>query len=226
MSNHQKRILAGCGLGIMVLTAAYLPLAKSPIVHWAYLFLLLNVVLFGGALWQLSRRSQNGYLTGVAFPLGLWSVLLVSAGVSVGAVALQLSGLWNVPWQWLVVVQLAVLAFAGWRMLAIGAGEEVIQKTDDLVMARTAGWKTLRADSEALLLSAPPKAKADFQLVRDAIRYADPSSLPEVSAIEEEIRSLLKQMKELAVSGEDTSSIARRIEQLVSERGTRLKLMK
>ena len=184
------------------------------------------VALAGGALWQLSRVNKDGYLTGLAFPLGLRSALLVSGALSVAAVAFQLAGGWNLPWRWFCVIQLVVLALAGWRMLAIGAGEEVIQKTEEQVTARTAGWKMLRADSEALLLSAPSNAKADFQLVRDAIRYADPGSLPEVSTIEEEIRSHLKQMKELADGGEDTSAIARRIEQLVSERGTRLKLLK
>ena len=226
MSNLRKRILAGGLIGVAVLTGIYVLLGKTPLVHAAYLFLLLDLVLFCGALWQLSLATKDCYLTGLAFPLALRWLLAVSAVLSLGAVAIQLTVGRNMPWVWFCMVQLLVLACAGWQMLAIGAGEEVIHNEEKQVQLQTFVWKMLRADSETAVLNAPVNAQPDFIRVRDAIRYADPMSIPEVASIEQDIQKKLKQMRDFATQGEDVSTLARQLESLVQERAVRMKLFK
>lgn len=225
MNNYQKRILAAGLVAAAILTAVYILVDWSPVIHCAYLFLLMDAGLACGALWQLSRVNKDGYLTGLAFPLALKGLLLAAAAAAVLVAALDLAG-WSMPWKWFCVIEIIILGVVCWRLLAIGAGEEVIQEVGNQVKTQTAVWMMLRADTEAFLCDAPAAAQPDFTRVRDVIRYADPMSIPEVTAIETDIQARLRQMRELATQGEDTSAIARQIENLVHDRANRLKLLK
>lgn len=225
MGNQQERILAGGLIGAAILTAAYVLLDKTPLIRVAYVFLLLDLALVAGSLWQLSKTNKEGYLAALSFPLGLTLPLFLSVSMVLMAVALSFLG-WEMPWRWLCVIQLIFLGVTGWRMLVIGAGEEVIQNVDEQVKVQTSTWELLRTDAEVFQCSVPATAQQDFVRVRDAIRYADPVSIPEVSPIEQKIQTLLQQMKTLADKGEDTTAIACQIENLVQDRAMRMKLLK
>ena len=228
MVKQRTRILAGLLVGIVVLAVIYLALGKydDPFILVSGAFLLLDLGLACGVLWQITAEGKDGYLTNLAFPYVVRGALALSAGLSLAVTVLYLTGTWDFPLPWFVVLQILVFGFGAWKLLAVGAGRSEIDAVGARVKAQTGNWKLLMADAESLARETPEKARPDVQRVRDAIRFADPMSLPETAAIEQEISQKLVQLKKLALDGEDTTMVAQQLVNAVQDRATRQKLLK
>lgn len=220
--------MAAVAVGVAIITAIYIPLQKSAVVHMAYGSLVLAAILAGVALWQLSRTSAKDYITSVAFPLALKGYLAATAAMAVAFVALDLSGVWSIPVLWYAALQVIVIGLTAWKLLAIGAASDAIRETGEQVQENVSNWRLLRADAEAVLRAAPADMRRDITAVRDAIRYADPMSKPEVAAQEQEIAAGIKQLREL-VSEHKTfkaKALCGQLQNALRDRANRLKILK
>ena len=226
MTTQQKRILAGGLVGLVAATAVFIPLPKHPLIVTAYLFLLLAVVVATAALWRLSLVNRETYLTTLAFPLALKASLALSVAAAVVFCALHLAGVWSMPVLWYVLLQIAVLCVTAWKLLLVGAGKEMIDAAGASTKAATGTWKLLVVDAEAALAVAAPEACREVEGVVEALRYADPVSLPEVSELEEKVRERLARLKGLAQEQKDLSGLCQEIKDAVRERAARLKALK
>lgn len=228
MNTQQKRILAGAVIGIAIPTAILIPLPKDNLIFTAYGFLLLAVAIAAASLWQLSTGGAKNYLTGLAFPLALKRYLVLTIGMAVVFIALDLADIWYLPPLWYSAIQVIIIGYTAWKLLAIGAGQEEIMRAGDAVKEQTSAWKMLLADTEEILTTIPPGMKESVSEVRDAIRYADPISHPAIASIDESIRNAIVQLKTLIAEDKESevSALCKQIIDHVRDRANRLKLLK
>jgi hypothetical protein len=86
----------------------------------------------------------------------------------------------------------------------------------------------LLADTESLLTTVPASMKESVSEVRDAIRYADPISHPDIAKLDESIRTGVIQLKKLVAENNESevSALCQKIIDNVRDRSDRLKLLK
>lgn len=228
MNTQQKRILAAALVGIAIPSAILIPLQKDNLVFTAYAFLLLAVVISAASLWQLSCGGSKNYLTGLAFPLALKLYLLSTIGMAVVFVVLDLTETWYLPPLWYSAIQVAIIGYTAWKLLAIGAGQAEIVRVGDAVKEQTSYWKMLLADTEMILTTIPSSMRKNVSEVRDAIRYADPISQPAIASIDESIRKAIAQLKNLINENKESevSAVCKQIIGDVHDRSNRLKQLK
>ncbi len=228
MTSHQKRILAGTLVGMAIPTAIYLVLPKTPIVHTAYVFLLFSAVLAGASLWRISIGARQDYLTNLAFPLALKQYLSATVTIAIVFILLDLLGTWSMEWTWYAALQVILLCFTAWRLLSIGAGQEVINHVGENVQEKVTSWKMIQADANAILLSAAGELHKDVAAVHDAIRYADPMSKPEIASIDEAISRDVAELKGLVQDGkaDEVHALSLQILNRIQDRANRLKILK
>ena len=228
MNSYQKRIVAAMVVGLAIVTAVYIPIQKDTVVHTAYGSLLLAIILSGASLWQLSKTTAQDYITSVAFPLALKAYLGLTVFMAVLFVALDLTGVWSISFLWYAAVQVIVIGLTAWKLLAIGAAQEAIQQVGAQVQATVSNWKLLQADVDAILQSAPAEMRKELTEVRDAIRYADPMSRPEVAAQEKDIAMGIGQLQELvkANKADEVKAVCTTLQNVIKDRANRLRVLK
>ena len=228
MNAYQKRIIAAVVVGIAVVTAVYIPMNKDAVVHTAYATLVLAALISGASLWQLTRIAARDYITSIAFPLALKAYLIATLGMAVLFVLLDLAGIWSIQVKWYLALQTIVIGLTAWKLLALGAGQDAIRQVDEEVQQKVTNWKLVQADAEAVLQSAPSSMRKDISALRDAIRYADPMSKPEVAAQEEELVAGIETLKTLVAENkaDDASALCTRLQNVIRDRANRLKILK
>lgn len=228
MNQYEKRIIAAVVIGIAIVSAIYIPLRKDAVVHTAYASLVFAAILSGASLWQLEKKLAQDYVTSLAFPLALKAYLALTVIMAVVFVTLDLAGVWSISFAWYMALQVVVIGLTAWKLLAIGAAQDAILKVGEQVQATVSNWKLLQADADAILKAAPAALQRDISDVRDAIRYADPMSRPEVAAQEQEIAGGLGQLRELVKENkaDEAKALCTRIKDVVADRANRLKILK
>ena len=228
MNSYQKRIVAAMVVGLAIVTAVYLPIQKDAVVHTAYGSLLLAIILSGASLWQLSKTTARDYITNVAFPLALKAYLALTIFMAVLFVALDLTGVWSISFLLYVALSVVIIGLTAWKLLAIGAAQEAIQQVGAQVQMNTSNWKLLQADVDAILQSAPAEMRKEITEVREAIRYADPMSRPEVAAQEQELAMGIGQLQELVKDNkaDEVKTVCATLQDVIKDRANRLKVLK
>ena len=228
MNQNEKRIIAAVAVGIAIVTAIYIPLRKDMVVHTAYATLVLAAILAGASLWQLEKKLAQDYITNLAFPLALKFYLGMTVAMAVLFVLLDLAGVWAISFSWYAALQVIIIGFTAWKLLAIGAAQDAILKVGEQVQANVSNWKLLVADADAILKTAPADLHRNVSDLRDAIRYADPMSRSEVAAQEQEIAGGLKQLRDLVREGkaDEAKALCARIQDVIEDRANRLRILK
>lgn len=227
MNGQKMRILAGCLAGFAIVTAIYVLMTKTPIVHFAYFTLMLSVVLSGGTLWMISEGGKKKYFTNLAFPGALVGYLIATIAMAVVFCLLD-AGEISIGLKYYCVLYIIVLALTLWRLLVLGAGQEKILEIEEKTKIQTSSWRVLQADAESILRAAPSDLRSDVSAVRDAIRYGDPMSIPEVAEIESSVSADLMMLKTVVAEGNssEAKALCAKIQNSVKDRATRLKLLK
>lgn len=228
MNNHQKRLIFGFAIAILVLTALFLQLTKTPLAITAYLFSLLTPIMFFGTLWLAASSTKNKYITNAAFPLQAYTYCVLNLFCGILLTALEQFGIWNIPVGWFCFIQIILLAFFAWRILAMESGQEVIEQVEKTVKSQTANWKLIRLEIETIKETAPEVCLKDIQSVIDAVRYADPMSCPEIEEMDQMIRLKLHLLERKLQEGknEEIPAACAEICSQIKIRNTRLKLFK
>ena len=228
MNSYQKRILAGVGVGIAIVSAVYIPLKKDAVVHTACASLLLAALLSGASLWQLSKSISRDYVTAVAFPLAVKSYLWATIGMAVLFVGLDLADVWSMPFAWYSALQVILIGVTAWKLLAIGAAQEAICHRGEEVREAVSQWMLIQADADAILRAAPAGMRKEISAVRDAIRYADPMSHPDVLEQDDRIVDALRTLRTLAAENkvDEVVALCGNVQNLIRERADRLRGLK
>ncbi len=228
MNQCQKRIIAAVVVGIAIVSAIYIPMKKDPVVHTAYASLLIAVLFAGASLWQLENKVKEDYITNLAFPLALKAYLALTIVMAVLFVSLDLAEVWSIQFSWYAALQVLIIGITAWKLLAIGAAQEAILQTGEQVQANVSNWKLILAEVDAMLRTVPDDIRRDVSEMRDAIRYADPMSRPEVAPQEKEISAILGQLKETLRENksDEAKKLCVQIKDAVADRANRLKILK
>ena len=114
----------------------------------------------------------------------------------------------------------AAVAKADWAGEAVDAVQE---KTK----AKTQFIKLLTVDAESLQGNAKTaEAKAACKKVAEALRYSDPMSSPELTAVESEIQRKFSDFSAKVSAGEDTSALADELVDLIADQNRKCKALK
>lgn len=228
MDNNKKRLIFGFFIAILVLTALFLLLTKNQLVITAYCFSLLAPVMFFGTLWLVASGTKNQYITNAAFPIQAYSYSALNLFVCVIFVLMDQTGVWSISSGWFAFIHIVLIALFAWRILAMDAGQEEIERVGKKVQLKTMNWKMIGADVETIKNVAPNECRKDIQQVIDAIRYADPMSCSELESLDEAIKDNVLQLeikvKERKI--EDVSLICMKIQRQIKDRNTRTKIHK
>ena len=219
MDNHKKRLFLGFVIALVVLTAVFAVCPKTALVITAYCFSLLapTALLFG--MLKVSCGNKNQYITNTYAVL---NVVICGFFVLLGLL------IWSIPAGIFAVIQIILAAIYGWRILAMGSAQEVIQQVEQNVKVKTFSWQLICADIERLKSNAPAANQAEISKVAEDIRYADPMSCPEVADLEETIKDNIVQLelKIQAQTADEISAICMKLQKQVKERNMRLKMFK
>ena len=228
MNNHQRRLLLGFVIAVLVLTALFLILTKTPLIITAYCFSLLAPIMFFGSLYLVTTSTKNQYITNAAFPLQAYSYAGLNISICVLIVLLANFEIWTMSVKWFALVHILLIAFFAWRVLAMDSGREKIEQVGRTAQQKVQNWKMIGAEVETLKNEAPESCRKALQDVIDAIRYADPMSSPDLEPLDEAIRENVRQMGTKLKEGktEEVSDICIEIQKQVKDRSARAKLLK
>ena len=228
MNNHQRRLLTGFIIAVLVLTALFLILPKTPLVITAYCFSLLAPVMFFGMLLLVTTSTKKQYITNAAFPLQASTYAGLNISICVLIVLLAHFEIWTMAPKWFALVHILLIAFFAWRVLAMDSGREKIEQVGGTAQQKVQNWKMIGAEVETLKNNAPESCRKALQDVIDAIRYADPMSTPDLEPLDDAIRENVCQLgtnlKEK--KPEDVQAICSAIQKQVKDRSARAKLLK
>lgn len=122
-----------------------------------------------------------------------------------------------------------VLAFNVIAVVKAEAAIEVVSGIDDKSESHTVFIRTLTADAQRVAALAKSDAvKAECKKVYEAVRYSDPMSSPELSAVEEEISAKFAHFTEAVTEDnvEKAVAVAEEVLLLVGERNRKCRLLK
>lgn len=228
MNAYQKRTLIAAFVALLVLTALFILIPKTPIVIAGYLFSILGIVEFFGSLAYLAGSTKKDYLVNTAFPYITRGYAIITIAFSFLIAALDCFELWTMPIGWFIFVQIILAAILIVKFLMIVTGKELIETTGERVSVKYSKWKQLLADVEAVLSTVAPESKNDVIAVRDAVKYADPKSISELDELEQEICSSIAELARLVEDKKtaEVSALCVKIQNQIKDRAKRLQSLK
>ncbi len=104
---------------------------------------------------------------------------------------------------------------------------ETVEATEQKIQERTSFIREITADAEKLISSAQTdEAGASCRKVYEALRYSDPMSSEELAEIETEIKQNFEIFSEKIAAGEEVSTAADELMELIGDRSRKCKLTK
>ena len=223
-------------------------------ITWAIAFAVFNAICFivpndaiegyskfGGAFWaglilidaafigqlvcaKAAFKAENSTKLFYNLPLITVSYAGLIVSLVVGVLAMAIPDLPN----WIgIVVALVVLALTAMAVVKASAASDLIEEKDREIKNRTVFIKSLKADAESLLAkAATPEARQVVKTVYETIRFSDPMSCDGVGELESQITLKFAEFEKAVLTGEDTKNVANELQILLSDRNSKVKLMK
>lgn len=228
MNKHQIRIIIGTAIAISVDAASLYLLSAEPLTIAGFGFTLFAILIFAGTLYRAAGSSKNSWLTNAAFPLATGGYAAFSILFSVVIILLERFNVWIMPAAWFILVQSVLTALCFWKILAMKSGQEIIEDTGRCVQKKTEIWKSVLENAEIILNRTGSASFKEVSAVRDAVRYADPVSAPELEPLENAIAENLIRLRQLAdeKKTEEISALCTAILKQISNRNTQVKRFK
>ena len=228
MNSYQKRTLVAALIAVLVLTSLLLLIPKTSLVIAGYLFSVLAVIEFFGALTYLAGSTKKDYLVNTSFPYATNGYAIVTIAFSILIAVLEFFDIWTMKIGWFIFVQIIFAAFLIFMLLMLSSGKELVENAGEKVAAKYTNWKLLLADVEAILAKTAQESRKDVSIVLDAVKYADPMSHPSLDGLEQDIRGNITQLARLVEDkkSSDISALCARIQDQIKDRATRLQILK
>ena len=221
---------------------------KHYLAFWAVLLVLFNVIAFGSVGWTFSDKYTPSFWMGYVFITIAFVGQLICAHVALketnikktfyklSLITTSYTGLvlsfvfgglcmffsW-LPY-WVGIIPCAIVLAANIiAVIKASAAVEIVSAVDEKVKAKTQFIKSLRVDVELLANNEADSAvKAELQKLAEKVRFSDPMSCPELSAIENEIADKTNALKTAA----DKLAVIAEIDALLTERNAKTKILK
>ena len=223
---HNQRILGGGVIGVVVFTAPLFlisPVTRLLIVSWGAALIATGAVTT--ALYLAANRKSGMFITTAGLALVVWRYAVLNLLFSGIILALQYSGKWEMSVGVFILIHIVLAGITGWQLLAADAGREEIEKTEIRVKEKISHWKMFQMKTATLAAQAAQPVRKRVENVRDAVRYADPVSLPQLTDIEAEIGENIDLMAQTLQSG-DHEKTAELTEKLLLQIKQRAELCK
>lgn len=222
----------GLSLVIMVIVlvvyniiAFILPFNRGGIFWTGYLFSMLAILLtMGIGFYALGREGLKSKVYGCPLLSLVWCYLIVQ--LIVGLLEMNFS---NIPLQYGIVLNAVLFGACTIGLIATDIAKEEIERIDSKVKERVNYMKSLQTDIENLINRSPDEVTQQMLInIAEAIRYSDPMSSPQLTAIENKIESNVADLTD-AINTSDSSKIKSGCDELkllIAERNSKCKAMK
>ena len=228
MNKNISRIIFGSLFGIVIFTILLILLEKTPLLWTAYAWCVFAIVAFACSMGYWAKSQKENYILHAAYPMVVWSYLIITILVAVFFAALEYAGIWAIKFGWICLIEFIILAISAWKLQALDVAREVIEEVDQQVKMSTITWKMIRVDLMNIAENMSSPDKKIVAKTAEIIRYSDPMEHPAVADIVAAISKKINDLKN-AVNENNSGLIAAlcsEIEQLEKERKNKLMILK
>jgi hypothetical protein len=190
-----------------------------------YSFSLLAILMTSGvSFFALGRDGMNSKFYGLPLVDVVWRYLVVQ--VIVGFVEMAFPA---IPYRYEIVLNVILLGACLLGLIAVNAGREEIERSDEKVKEKVFFIRSLQGDVETLMDKMPDTAvRKTLKDLAETIRYSDPLSSPQLSALENKIDARIAELDANVERGDTngTKALCGELQRLFAERNRKCKLLK
>lgn len=205
--------------------AFLLPNGKGEMFWTGYGFSMAAILLTAGVgFYTLERKGLKSKVYGVSLISLVWSYLIAQLIIGLLEMALP-----SIPFQYGIILNAILLGGCLIGLIAADIAIDEVERIDENVKKKVSYIKSLQTDIESLVgKNKDEAAKKALKDLAEAIRYSDPMSSSQLSAIENEIKVKAAGLTDAAVSADSAAivSICGEMQQLVAERNRTCKTLK
>lgn len=205
--------------------AFLLPNGKGGMFWTGYGFSMAAILLTAGVgFYTLERKGLKSKVYGVTLLSLVWSYLIAQLIIGLLEMALP-----SIPFQYGIILNAILLGGCLIGLIAADIAIDEVERIDENVKKKVSYIKSLQTDIECLIdKNKDEAAKKALKDLAEAIRYSDPMSSPQLSAIENEIKVKAAGLTNAAASVDSSAivSICDEMQQLVAERNRTCKTIK
>ena len=230
MNNHITRVIVFACIAILVALVELIVFPITALVLFSFGTIVLSIVITAVSLLKIVKDDKKNLIVNAAMPFVLDGYLFWTIFFALLFVLLEYFCIFSgfAATVIFLILQLLAAVVASWKVFLVSAGQEEIIRQDEEVAIQTSFWKQLTAEANALPGKTPVDAKKNVQRVVEAIRYADPRSVPGVAVLEEEIRENLIALGRLVDEKkiDEIADLCNTLELQVKDRAGQLKNLK
>lgn len=230
MNNHITRVIVFACIAILVALVELIVFPITALVLFSFGTIVLSIVITAVSLLKIVKDDKKNLIVNAAMPFVLDGYLFWTIFFALLFVLLEYFCIFSgfAATVIFLILQLLAAVVASWKVFLVSAGQEEIIRQDEKIAIQTSFWKQLTAEANALPGKTPVEAKKNVQRVVEAIRYADPRSVPGVAVLEEEIRENLIALGKLVDEKkiDEIADLCNTLELQVKDRAGQLKNLK
>ena len=230
MNNHITRVIVFACIAILVALVELIVFPITALVLFSFGTIVLSIVITAVSLLKIVKDDKKNLIVNAAMPFVLDGYLFWTIFFALLFVLLEYFCIFSgfAATVIFLILQLLAAVVASWKVFLVSAGQEEIIRQDEEIAIQTSFWKQLTAEANALSGKTPVEAKKNVQRVVEAIRYADPRSVPGVAVLEEEIRENLIALGRLVDEKkiDEIADLCNTLELQVKDRAGQLKNLK
>ena len=230
MNNHITRVIVFAIIAILVALVELIVFPITALVLFSFGTIVLSIVITAVSLLKIVKDDKKNLIVNAAMPFVLDGYLFWTIFFALLFVLLEYFCIFSgfAATVIFLILQLLAAVVASWKVFLVSAGQEEIIRQDEKIAIQTSFWKQLTAEANALPGKTPVEAKKNVQRVVEAIRYADPRSVPGVAVLEEEIRENLIALGKLVDEKkiDEIADLCNTLELQVKDRAGQLKNLK
>lgn len=230
MNNHITRVIVFACIAILVALVELIVFPITALVLFSFGTIVLSIVITAVSLLKIVKDDKKNLIVNAAMPFVLDGYLFWTIFFALLFVLLEYFCIFSgfAATVIFLILQLLAAVVASWKVFLVSAGQEEIIRQDEEIAIQTSFWKQLTAEANALPGKTPVEAKKNVQRVVEAIRYADPRSVPGVAVLEEEIRENLIALGKLVDEKkiDEIADLCNTLELQVKDRAGQLKNLK
>ncbi len=230
MNNHITRVIVFACIAILVALVELIVFPITALVLFSFGTIVLSIVITAVSLLKIVKDDKKNLIVNAAMPFVLDGYLFWTIFFALLFVLLEYFCIFSgfAATVIFLILQLLAAVVASWKVFLVSAGQEEIIRQDEKIAIQTSFWKQLTAEAHALPGKTPVEAKKNVQRVVEAIRYADPRSVPGVAVLEEEIRENLIALGKLVDEKkiDEITVLCNTLELQVKDRAGQLKNLK
>ncbi|MBE6392384.1 MAG: hypothetical protein E7042_09350 [Lentisphaerae bacterium] len=202
--NHNQRIFLAGIIGVIVFTAPLLLFSHvSKLLLTSYVASLVATAAVTAALYLGANRKQGMFVTTAGMILVVWIYAFSNLFYSGVILLLHYTNAWQMPVKWFILGHIILAALCAWKLLAADAGKEEIEKSELKLKENISQWKNLQMQCADLALKSPAPVRKTLENVKDAIRYADPVTAPQLAEIESAIAENITRLSQALQAGDN-----------------------